>query len=418
MIGDISRASTNNLDIDSFGRLRISQSFDLFDNKNISTRNTDQFNEVTAGAGAIAHAYATADVSLSISETNADRALRESRYIPYIPGKGQNIVMTGVLSENATDDIRVVSRTSTSGSPVDTRVERSSWVDPVDGTGKSGVNLDLTKAGIFKIQFQWLGVGRADLYLIQPDGSQILVYKSENSYLNSNVYMRTPSLPIRYEIVSDGSYIYRRIGYFSDNDGFFFESRAVANAGTYTLKEICCSASSDGGIKPISLEYHANTRSNQPTATTSGVDVLAVKLVDSYNSQENRKTATLFENVFFADEQNTMFEVYKVTSWTDVDTSWTAVNSSSACEYAAGTDIGLTVTTQHMIACSVVTATSTGSNSDSGQVGTTAPFDIIDENRIIKQNYDSTQSELFLIKAYTMAATSAVGAAMTWFESE
>lgn len=418
MVGESTLANNSNLSLDSFGRLRVSESIDIFDNKNISSRSADQWNEVTAGAGAIAYTYASASVQLSISQANNDRALRETRYLYYVPGKGQNIVMTGELSENATDDIYIVARTSTSGSAVDTRVERADWIDPVDGTGKSGVNLDLTKAGIYSIQFQWLGVGKATFSLVKPDGSGIVVYEDENSFLNDNVYMRTPSLPMRYEIVSDGSFIYRRIGYFSDDDGFFFESRAVADTGTYTLKEICCSASTDGGIRPITLEYHANTRGNQPTATTGGVNVLAIRLADAYKTNENRKTATLFENVFFADDQNTMFEVYKVTDWTDVATSWTAVNTDSACEYAAGTDISLTITTEHMIACSVVPATSTGSNTTSGTVGTSAPFDVIDENRIIKQNYDSTKSELFVIKAYTMAATTTVGASMTWFEVE
>lgn len=408
----------SNLDRDAFGRARVSQSLDVFGNKNISSQNSDSFNEVTAGAGAIAWTYATSSVQLSISQANNDRALRETRYLFYIPGKGQNIVMTGVISEASTDDIYVVIRTSTSGTAVDSKVLRSSWLDPVDGTGVSEKNIDFTKAGIFKIDFQWLGVGKIQFAIVDSDGLPVLVYEDKNSYQNDNVYMRTGSLPMRYEIVSDGSYIYRRIGYFNDEDGVFFESRAVANTGTYTLKEICCSTSTDGGVKPIALEYHANTRGNNSTATTGGVNVLIVRLKNSFNSNDNRKVANLIGTTFFAEDKNTIFEVYKVTSWTDTGTSWTSVNTSSACDYAAGANISITVTTQHMIACNIVTANASGSKADSGAVGTSAPFEIIDENRIIKQNYDSTQSEIFLIKAFTMADTTTVGAAMTWLETE
>ena len=404
--------------IDSFGRLRVSESLDIFDNKNISSRNAGSFNEVTVGAGAIAYTYQTASVQLSISQANNDRALRESRYLFYIPAKGQNVYATGILSEASTDDIYCVVRTSTSGSVVNTKVLRSDWIDPVDGSGLSTVDIDFTKAGIFKIDFQWLGVGKVQFSIVDVNGNQILVYEDKNSFTNGNVYMRSGSLPIRYEIVSDGSYIYRRIGYFNDDDGLFFESRAVANTGTYTLKEICCSVASDGGIKPIALEYHANTRGNSSTATTGGVNVLAIKLLDSYKSNDNRKTATLIGSVFFANDQTTMFEVYKVTSWTDTGTTWSNVNTDSACEYAAGTNISITISDEHMIACNVVPANAQGSKADSGSIGTTSPYDVLDENRIIKQNYDSTQSELFVIKAFTMADTTTVGGAMTWLESE
>jgi hypothetical protein len=408
----------SNHSIDSFGRLRVSQSLDVFDNKNISSRNPSSFNEVTAGAGAIAFSYQTASVSLSISQANNDRALRESRYLPYVPAKGQNINLTGVLSENSNDDIYVVVRTSTSGSVVDSKSSRISWIDPVDGSGLSGEDIDFTKAGIFNIDFQWLGVGKVKFSLIGSSGDPIVIYEAENSFLNTNVYMRSASLPLRYEIVSDGSYIYRRMGYFSDNDGLFFESRAVANTGTYTLKEICCSVATDGGLKPVALEYHANTRGNTSTATTGGVDVLVVGLANTFNSNENRKTASLLATVFFAESENTMFEVFKVDGWTDTGTSWTNVNSNSACRYAAGSDISITITDFHMIACSVVAANSTGSNANSGSIGTTAPFELLDENRLIKQNYDSTQSELFLVKAYTMTGTTTVGSALTWVEEE
>lgn len=405
-------------DIDSFGRLRISQSFDIFDNKNVSDKNSDQFNEVTVGAGAIAYNYQKSEVSLSISQANNDRSLRESRYLFYIPGKGQNIVATGVLSESNDETISVVTRSSTSGSPVDTKVEQSDWLDKLDGTGRSGQTIDFTKAGIFKIDFQWLGVGKVKFSIVGLDGGAILIHEDKNSFANDNVYMRSATLPIRYEIVSDGSYIYKRIGYFNDEDGLFFESKAVANTGTYTLKEICCSVATDGGVKPIALEYHANTRGASSTATTSGVNVLAVKLADAYKTKDNRKTANLIGTIFFADDKNTIFEVYKVTSWTDTGSSWTAVNTDSACEYAAGSNISLTISTEHMIACDVVAANSQGSKASSGSVGTQSPFELLDENRIVKQNYDSTQSELFLIKAYTMADTTTVGGAMTWLETE
>ena len=115
----------NSASVDSFGRLRISEAIDLFDNKNISSRNSEQFDEVTSGAGQITYSRQTSSVSLIIGPTNGDRALRQSRYIQYVPGKSQKITMTGVLASSSSDDMFVVRRTSTSGVASDTRVARA-----------------------------------------------------------------------------------------------------------------------------------------------------------------------------------------------------------------------------------------------------------------------------------------------------
>jgi len=409
--------------LDTFGRLKISQDIDIFDNKNISSRSPELFDEVTSGSGAINYTRATSSVQLTITEASGDRALRQTRYLPYIPGKAQSIVMTGVLTDDSDAELSIVLRTSTSGSAVDTKVGRESWSDTVLGSGDnnpSNVRIDFTNAGIFSFAAQWLGVGIVKFGLSNKNGREINPYQFENSFSNDDVYMRTPTLPMRYEIVSDGSFIYSRIGYFDDNDGFFYEAKVTANAGTYTLKEICCSSSSSGGIRPIGLEYHANTRGTGSVSSLAGTDTLAVRLANTYQGEDNRKTIVCFANQFFAESENTVFELYKVISYTDNGTSWTDVNTYSGIEYAAGADIDVTLSSFHMINCAIVTANSSGSKSQSGIVGVDSVFEILDENRVLKQNFDSTQSQMFLVKAFSFTAenTTNCGCSITWLELE
>jgi hypothetical protein len=48
-------------------------------------------------------------------------------------------------------------------------IAQSSWDDPLDGTGKSGVTIDFTKLNIFYIQFQYLGAGAIYFWTEHPE---------------------------------------------------------------------------------------------------------------------------------------------------------------------------------------------------------------------------------------------------------
>jgi hypothetical protein len=72
------------------------------------------------------------------------------------------------------------------------RVEQSAWNgDKLDGTGASGLTLDLTKPQILWMDFEWLGVGNVRCGFI-INGQYIVchTYQTANVY-GTSVYMTT-----------------------------------------------------------------------------------------------------------------------------------------------------------------------------------------------------------------------------------
>jgi len=112
----------------------------------------------------------------------------------------------GLFLRRQGTSVSVVQRSYVSGAPVDTAVAQASWnLDPLDGTGPSGILLDLTKIQIFGIDFQGLGAGRVR-YFFNIDGS--IVYFHENLNVNhslTTVFLRRLRLPIRYRIEATGA---------------------------------------------------------------------------------------------------------------------------------------------------------------------------------------------------------------------
>jgi len=107
----------------------------------------------------------------------------------------------GIFFEQSGTGLNVVRRTATSGSPVDNSVAQASWnLDPLDGTGPSGFTLDVTKANIYFLDFEWLGVGRIRMGVANPNGGFIYCHQFINANQYTVPYMRTGALPMRAEV--------------------------------------------------------------------------------------------------------------------------------------------------------------------------------------------------------------------------
>ena len=96
-------------------------------------------------------------------------------------------------------------RTSTSGSPVDTIVAQSSWNgDKLDGTGLSGVTIDITKVQLWWIDYQWLGSGHARFGIYGEDGARIVAHTVNNSNVITLPFTQTGTLPLRFQNTNTG----------------------------------------------------------------------------------------------------------------------------------------------------------------------------------------------------------------------
>mgnify|MGYP001582821632 CR=1 FL=1 len=231
MFGQTSSASIllrKGAQLDAFGRFRISSPHTVIDSINEYDISPLFFETILAGAGTVTHVPNESGTKLLVGMTSGDSAALQSRqYNRYIPGKSQLILASSVLGipkanvrqrlgyfdsknglyfecDGAT--FGVVVRSFTSGSVVNTRVPQSAFnMDKVDGTGASGVILDLSKDNIFVIDFQWLGSGIVHFGMYSPAGDIVYFHQFQHANVNQVAYMTTANLPVRAEITNTGT---------------------------------------------------------------------------------------------------------------------------------------------------------------------------------------------------------------------
>lgn len=213
--------------LDAFGRLRFSGPQTLFDSKYVYDDQSLFFSDQVTAGGTIVRDANKSVMVLSTAGGSTDRVIRQTkRYFPYQPGKSHlylasfNFLNTdtnitkrvgiydnnnGLFLEQANTTLSFVLRSDTSGSVVNTVIARSSWnEDKFDGTGKSGLTLDFTKAQILFIDYEWLGTGQIRFGFC-VNGRFLLAHKISNFNTLSSPYMRTPDLPVRFEIQATGA---------------------------------------------------------------------------------------------------------------------------------------------------------------------------------------------------------------------
>ena len=76
--------------------------------------------------------------------------------------------------------------------------------DKLDGTGSSGYIIDVSKMQMMGIQYSWYGAGFIDYMLRGDDGNFIFFHRMRNSNINTEAFMRTGNMPVRYEITNEG----------------------------------------------------------------------------------------------------------------------------------------------------------------------------------------------------------------------
>jgi len=125
--------------------------------------------------------------------------------------RGMSHVVTNVISDTSmsvSPDFRGVSDVSGAKAvkTIDLIVPQSSWnIDPLNGSGPSGYNLDVTKMQMIGMQWTWYGAGFIDFMLRGPTGDYVFAHRFRNSNVNSEAYMRTGNLPVRYEVNNEGA---------------------------------------------------------------------------------------------------------------------------------------------------------------------------------------------------------------------
>ncbi len=276
-LGLYNKAGNISTSTDAFGRNRISQPYTLFDS-NYRYQDNDKWSSSNTGNSSSTFLANASAMLLTVGTNSGDSVIRETkRVFSYQPGKSllnmNTFVMApaksnlcqrvgyygsnnGIFLEQANNTINIVKRSYTNGSIIETRIPQSEWnVTKLDGTDKSiTVTLDLSKSQIFWSDIEWLGVGSVRTGFV-INGQFVLCHTFHHANYESNVYMTTASLPVRYEIVNSG-----------------------ITTSSSNLKQICSTVISEGGYESKAPQYVATRTDAQASTNTTFVPLVALRL--------------------------------------------------------------------------------------------------------------------------------------------
>ena len=397
---EISFANTPN--IDAFGRLRVSNPFTLFD----SSHRFDDNGLWSTGAATGGTATFNSNqglVDLAVTAASGSEVVRETtKVFSYQPGKSLLVLNTFVMSAAKTNlrqrvgyygaangyylelnnsTVSFVERSSVSGSLVNTAVAQSSWnVDKMNGSGPSGVTLDLTKSQILFMDLEWLGVGTVRIGFV-INGNFYVCHKFHHANIIATTYITTASLPLRYEITNTG-----------------------ATSGASTLKQICSTVLSEGGYELNGLQQAIGIPINTPrTLGTAGTFYPIISL---------RLKAARLDGIVILSALSAMpisvgnFNWQLVATGTTTGGAWVSAGANSCVEYNI---TGTTFAGGRILASGFFNATNQGSSQ----------IDLLKEAlfkfQLERNGLTSTPYELTLVVASDSASDTVV-ASLDWEE--
>ena len=310
---------------DAFGRLRVSNPYTLFDGGTRYFDNTYKWDQVDTGS--VTSSFLPNESSILMNATGAGSAIRQTKQVfSYQPGKSLLVLLTfvmnaptagvtqragyfgaenGVYFEVAGTTKNLVIRKYTSGSVDDTteKFPQNLWNgDKLDGTGASGITLDVTKAQIFWTDIEWLGVGSVRCGFVM-NGQFIVCHSFHHANILNKVYMTSACLPLRYELISTGP--------------------------ASTMRAICSTVMSEGGYSNRSFTRAIGTPLTGKNLSATAYRPLVCLRMKS-TALDSIVTPTAFD-VFGL--QLAAFSYRIILNPTLTDADWTSTGTDSTVEY-------------------------------------------------------------------------------------
>lgn len=308
-----------------FGEARTVSPYTLIDLVNKYEIDARQYGTQTATGGTVAHIANESAIRLTVTGTSGSSAkLRTNTFFRYQAGKELVVKQTiyhndlgqtnqvrrwgffddndGLFWELSGTAFRAVRRTSTSGAPVDNVVAQSSWNgDKFNGTGTSGITLDLTKGNIYEIHIDWLGVGEARFFI---NGYLVHTFRNPNTIVGP--YIKTAQLPLSCEI----------------------SNTSTSTTSNFTF--ICASILVQGGSEPEGTSFAA-FNSTVKTATVTETPILSIRPKATYNSITNRAVLFPFRAAISTEGSRIAYRI--IMNATLTGAAFTSVDAASTAEF-------------------------------------------------------------------------------------
>jgi len=338
----ISGANPSGVAVDAFGRARMSMPMTLFDSSH-RFRDNGLWNTSNTAGATYAHSANEGLVNLNLPTTANEEIIRETtKVFSYQPGKSLFVLSTyvpsppkanlrqrvgyygaqnGIYFELDGDQAYFVERSYVTGSVVETRVAQADWSNdnllgpdanvPGQGSGPcpSNILLDKSKAQIFWMDIEWLGLGSVRCGFV-IDGKLIHCHTFQHANRIASTYITTASLPLRYEMKNTGT-----------------------TASISTMKQVCSTVISEGGYELRGLQQAIGNPVNAPrTLGTAGTfyPVLSLRL----KASPNRLDAIVILTALSAMPVTTGNYNWQIrASGTTTGGTWTSAGDDSAVEY-------------------------------------------------------------------------------------
>ncbi len=240
---------------DSFGRIRMSQPYTIFDSKNIGKQNT-KFTYCVSGNGQTPSYNSNSSTIGLTCNAGTGLVINESKYrFPYQPGKSLLIMNTfcfgsvTVATPNTSictqrvgyfdDDNGIYLEINPSGVFINKRsaiagLSESIAIASWNGDSSLKTTLNFSKSQIFWIDLEWLGVGSIRTGFI-INGTYYVAHSFHHANSITTTYMTSAQLPVRYQINSTSTGV------------------------NCTLTQICSTVISEGGYEGNSINRHIGT---------------------------------------------------------------------------------------------------------------------------------------------------------------
>ena len=408
------RLSPSGTATDAFGRIRISNPITLFDSSHRFNDNGLWVTSNTAGNSSFAFVENKSMINMTVQTSANAEVIRETtKVFSYQPGKSLLIMSTfametpkanlrqrvgyfgkdnGIYFENDGTTSYFVLRSNTSGTVTETRVQQSDWnIDKFDGTGYSAQTggdehkggLLVNKTNIFWTDVEWLGVGDVRCGFV-VDGKMIPAHTFHNDNRNTEPYMTTASLPLRYEIKNTG-----------------------ITTDSSTLKQICSTVISEGGYELYGTQQAIQTPVDAPIdlpVAGTYYPILSLRLKTTPNRLD--AIAILTALSILGITNNAIYNWQVRVNGTTSGGTWVSASDSSAVEYKID---GGTLTGGRVLASGFTTATTQSS----------VPVDILKEAlfkfQLERNGLTGTPYELTLCAA-SQTAGADIYASIDWEE--
>lgn len=270
--------------IDASARLRVSNLYSIFSSKLLYDKQPLLWDEqITGTFPTSTHSINEACIKMAAGTSSGDKIIRQTKFsFNHQPGRSQVVFIggtmgaaknnvrkrwgyfdasNGIFFEQDGTGLKTVIRSKESGAVVDTEILQTNWnLDKMNGSGVSGINIDLSKIQLFIIDFDWIGTGRVRMGFV-IDGMPVYCHQFTHTNIISGVYISIPNLPIRFEIENTG-----------------------ASDSATELKQMACSVMSEGGFNQNTITRSADCGNEEKSIGLTLKPIISIRLKNTHRS--------------------------------------------------------------------------------------------------------------------------------------